>query len=165
MIERYSRKEIKSIWEDYNKYSIWLKIELAAAEAMEKYKIIPRGVTKKIKSKAKINVKRILQIENKVKHDVIAFLTSITEQAGIKARYLHKGMTSSDVLDTCFNLQLKQSGQILLKDIDYLLSCIKRQALKHKHTLCIGRSHGIHAEPITFGLKMLSFYQEFFETK
>ena len=113
MIERYSRKEIKYIWEDYNKYSIWLKIELAAAEAMEKYKIIPRGVTKKIKSKAKINVKRILQIENKVKHDVIAFLTSISEKAGKEARYLHKGMTSSDVLDTCFNLQLKQSGEIL----------------------------------------------------
>tara|TARA_B100001121_G_scaffold81070_1_gene71852 strand:- start:1008 stop:2306 length:1299 start_codon:yes stop_codon:yes gene_type:complete len=165
MIERYSRKEIKSIWEDYNKYSIWLNIELAAAEAMEKYKIIPKGVVKKVKSKAKINVKRILQIENKVKHDVIAFLTSITEKAGKEARYLHKGMTSSDVLDTCFNLQLKQSGKILLKDIDYLLSSIKRQALKHKNTLCIGRSHGIHAEPITFGLKMLSFYQEFLRNK
>ncbi len=165
MIERYSRKEIKSIWEDYNKYSIWLNIELAAAEAMEKYKIIPKGVVKKVKSKAKINVKRILQIENKVKHDVIAFLTSITEKVGKEARYLHKGMTSSDVLDTCFNLQLKQSGKILLKDIDYLLSSIKRQALKHKNTLCIGRSHGIHAEPITFGLKMLSFYQEFLRNK
>ena len=92
-------------------------------------------------------------------------MTSISEKAGKEARYLHKGMTSSDVLDTCFNLQLKQSGQILLKDIDYLLSCIKRQALKHKHTLCIGRSHGIHAEPITFGLKMMSFYQEFFRNK
>jgi len=165
MIERYSRKEIKRIWEDYNKYSIWLDIELAAAEAMEKFKIIPKGVSKKVKKKAKINVKRILEIENKVKHDVIAFLTSITEKVGNEARYLHKGMTSSDVLDTCFNLQLKQSGEILLKDLNQLLISIKRQALKHKYTLCMGRSHGIHAEPITFGLKMLSFYQEFFRNK
>ena len=165
MIERYTRKEIKSIWEDKNKYSIWLEIELAAAEAMEKLKIIPKGVSKKVRSKAKINVKRILQIEEKVKHDVIAFLTSITEKVGKEARYLHKGMTSSDVLDTCFNLQLKQSGQILLKDIDQLLVSIKRQALKHKYTMCIGRSHGIHAEPITFGFKMLTFYQEFLRNK
>ena len=165
MIERYSRKEIKSIWEDQNKYRIWLDIELAAAEAMEKLKIIPKGVVKKVRSKAKINVKRILQIEDKVKHDVIAFLTSITEKSGKEAKYLHKGMTSSDVLDTCFNLQLKQSSKILLKDIDQLLTSIKRQAIKHKFTLCIGRSHGIHAEPITFGLKMLTFYQEFLRNK
>ena len=165
MIERYSRKEIKSIWDDYNKYSIWLDIELAAAEGMEKLKIIPKGIVKKVKSKARINVKRILQIEEKVKHDVIAFLTSITEKVGNEARYLHKGMTSSDVLDTCFNLQLKQSGKILLNDIDQLLISIKLQAIKHKYTLCIGRSHGIHAEPITFGLKMLTFYQEFLRNK
>ena len=165
MIERYSRKEVKKIWEDYNKYSIWLEIELASAEAMEKLRIIPRGVVRKVKSKAKINVKRISQIEEKVKHDVIAFLTSITEKVGKEARYLHKGMTSSDVLDTCFNLQLKQSGEVLLRDIDSLLTSIKRQALRHKFTLCIGRSHGIHAEPITFGLKMLSFYQEFIRNR
>ena len=165
MIERYSRKEIKDIWEDKNKYKIWLDIELAAAEAMEKLKIIPKGVVKKVKSKSKIKVKRILEIEEKVKHDVIAFLTSITEQAGKEARHLHKGMTSSDVLDTCFNLQLKQSGEILLKDIDILLATIKKQAVKHKHTLCIGRSHGIHAEPLTFGLKLLTFYQEFLRNK
>ena len=161
MIERYTRKEIKNIWDDYNRYTIWLDIELAAAEAMEKLKIIPKGVTKKVRSRAKINPKRITQIENKVKHDIIAFLTSISEKAGKEARYLHKGMTSSDVLDTCFNLQLKQSGEILLKDIDELLRSIKKQAIKHKFTLCIGRSHGIHAEPITFGLKMLTYYQEF----
>jgi len=165
MIERYSRKEIRSIWEDYNKYSIWLDIELAAAEAMEQLKIIPKGVVKKVRAKAKINVKRILQIEDTVKHDVIAFLTSITEKAGKEARYLHKGMTSSDVLDTCFNLQLKQSGEILLKDINQLLHSIRKQAIKHKYSLCIGRSHGIHAEPITFGLKMLTFYQEFLRNK
>ena len=165
MIERYSRKEVKRIWEDFNKYSIWLEIELAAAEAMEKLKVIPKGVVKKVKSKAKINVIRIQQIEEKVKHDVIAFLTSITEIAGKEAKYLHKGMTSSDVLDTCFNLQLRQSGKILLKDLDQLLISIKHQALKHKYTMCIGRSHGIHAEPITFGLKMLTFYQEFLRNR
>ena len=165
MIERYTRKEIKNIWEDYNRYSIWLNIELAAAEAMERLKIIPKGVVKKVRSKAKINPKRILQIENKVKHDIIAFLTSITEKAGKEARYLHKGMTSSDVLDTCFNLQLKRSGEILIKDINQLLQSIKKQAVRHKFTICIGRSHGIHAEPITFGLKMLSFYQEFLRNK
>ena len=165
MIDRYSREELKSIWSDYNKYSLWLDIELAAAESMEKYRIIPKGVSKKVRAKAKINPKRILEIEKKVKHDVIAFLTSITEKAGKEARYLHKGMTSSDVLDTCFNLQLKQSGEILIKDLDTLLSSIKKQATKHKFTVCIGRSHGIHAEPITFGFKMLSFYQEFVRNK
>ena len=165
MIDRYSRKEIKSIWEDKNKYSLWLKIELAAAEAMEKNNIIPRGVSKKIKSKARINVKRILQIEDKVKHDVIAFLTSISEKVGNDGKFLHKGMTSSDVLDTCYNLQLRQAGQIILKDIDLLLSSIKKKAIKHKYTICIGRSHGIHAEPITFGFKLLTFYQEFLRNK
>ena len=165
MIERYSRKEMKGIWEEENKYNLWLKIEIVAAEAMEKFKIIPSGVAKKIKLKAKINVKRIHQIEKKVKHDVIAFLTSINEKVGKEARHLHKGMTSSDVLDTCFNLQLKQSGEILLRDLNILLTSLKKQSLKHKFTLCIGRSHGIHAEPITFGLKMLTFYQEFLRNK
>ena len=165
MIERYSRKELKIIWSDENRYKIWLEIELAAAEAMEKYKIIPKGVVKKVKSKAKINVARILKIEESVKHDIIAFLTSITENVGKEARFLHKGMTSSDVLDTCFNIQLKKSGEILLDDIRILLTTIKKQAIKHKKTLCIGRSHGIHAEPITFGLKMLTFYQEFLRNK
>ena len=161
MIERYSRKELKQIWEDQNRYKIWLEIELAAAEAMEKLKIIPRGVVKKVKSKSKINVKKIVSIENKIRHDVIAFLTSITQRTGKEGRFLHKGMTSSDVLDTAFNLQLKQSGLILLNDIEKLLKSIKKQSIKHKYTLCIGRSHGIHAEPTTFGLKMLTFYEEF----
>ncbi len=165
MIERYSRKELKSIWDEQNKFTLWLRIEIAAAEAMEKYQIIPKGVAKKVKAKSKINVRRILEIEKNVKHDVIAFLTSITEKVGKEARYLHKGMTSSDVLDTAFNLQLKQSGEILLKDLDALLSSIRKQAIKHKFTLCIGRSHGIHAEPITFGLKLLSFFQEFKRNK
>tara|TARA_Y100000590_G_scaffold404304_1_gene491685 strand:+ start:328 stop:1620 length:1293 start_codon:yes stop_codon:yes gene_type:complete len=165
MIDRYSRKELRTIWSEENKYKIWLNIEIAAAEAMEKYKIIPKGVSSIVKKKARIKVKRIHDIEAKVKHDIIAFLTSITEQAGIKARYLHQGMTSSDILDTAFNVQLKQSGEILLKDINKILSILKRQAKKHKFTPCIGRSHGVHAEPITFGLKLASFYEEFKRNK
>ena len=165
MIERYSREEIKKIWQDQNRYKIWLEIELAAAQAMEKFKIIPKGVYKKVKSKSKIDVNKILKIEGKVRHDVIAFLSSIMERSGKEGRFLHKGMTSSDVLDTCFNLQLKQSGEIILKGIEDLLSSIKKQSVKHKFTLCIGRSHGIHAEPTTFGLKLLTFYAEFSRNK
>ena len=165
MISRYSRKELTNIWSEENKYQIWLDIEIAAAQAMEKLGYIPRGVSSIVKKKGKINVKRIHTIETKVKHDVIAFLTSITEKAGIKARYLHQGMTSSDVLDTGFNIQLIQSGKILLKDIDKILTVLKKQAKKYKLTPCIGRSHGIHAEPITFGLKLASFYEEFKRNK
>ena len=165
MISRYSRKELTNIWSEENKYKIWLDIEIAAAQAMEKLGYIPRGVSSIVKKKGKINVKRIHAIETKVKHDVIAFLTSITEKAGIKARYLHQGMTSSDILDTGFNIQLIQSGKILLKDIDKILTVLKKQAKKYKLTPCIGRSHGIHAEPITFGLKLASFYEEFKRNK
>ena len=161
MIERYSTKELREIWLDRNRYGLWFKIEIAAAEAMEKFKIIPKGVVKKVKSKSKIDVNRITNLEGKVRHDVIAFLTSITERVGKEGSFLHKGMTSSDVLDTCFSIQLKQSGSIILKDIENLLKSIKKQAIKHKYTLCIGRSHGIHAEPTTFGLKLLTFYEEF----
>ena len=137
MIERYSRKQLTDIWSEQNKYQIWLDVEVAAAEAMEKLGQIPKGVASVVRKKAKINVKRIHQIESKVKHDVIAFLTSVTEKAGIKARYLHQGMTSSDVLDTCFNLQLKQSGEIILNDINELLQSIKKQAIKHKYIIKI----------------------------
>ena len=165
MISRYSRKELTSIWSEENKYKIWFNIEIAAAQAMEKLGYIPKGVSLQVKKKGKINVKRIHSIESKVKHDVIAFLTSITEKAGIKARYLHQGMTSSDVLDTGFNIQLVQSGKILLKDIDQILNVLKKQAKKYKLTPCVGRSHGIHAEPLTFGLKLASFYEEFKRNK
>ena len=161
MIKRYSRKELTDIWSEENKYKIWLNVEIAAAQAMEKLGKIPKGVSSIVRKKAKINVKRIHQIESKVKHDVIAFLTSVTERAGIKARYLHQGMTSSDVLDTSFNIQLVQSGKIILKDLDQILRVLKKQAKKYKYTPCMGRSHGIHAEPITFGLKLASFYEEF----
>ena len=165
MIKRYSRKELTDIWSEENKYKIWLDVEIAAAQAMEKLGQIPKGVSSVVRKKARINVKRIHQIENQVKHDVIAFLTSVTEKAGIKARYLHQGMTSSDVLDTSYNIQLVQSGKIILKDLDQILKVLKKQAKKYKFTPCMGRSHGIHAEPITFGLKLASFYEEFKRNK
>ena len=165
MIKRYSRKELTDIWSEENKYKIWLDVEIAAAQAMEKLGQIPKGVSSIVRKKARINVKRIHQIESKVKHDVIAFLTSVTEKAGIKARYLHLGMTSSDVVDTSFNIQLVQSGKIILKDLDQILKVLKKQAKKYKFTPCIGRSHGIHAEPITFGLKLATYYEEFKRNK
>ncbi len=161
MIKRYSRKELADIWSEENKFKIWLDVEIAAAQAMESLNQIPKGVSSIVKKKTRINVKRIHQLESQVKHDVIAFLTSVTEKAGIKARYLHQGMTSSDVLDTSFNIQLVQSGKIILRDIDKILKVLKKQANKYKFTPCMGRSHGIHAEPITFGLKLASFYAEF----
>jgi len=165
MIERYSRKEIKKIWEEENKYKIWLEIEITAAQAMEKYKIIPRGISSKVRRKARINVERIHKIESKVHHDVIAFLTSITEKVGKEGKFLHQGMTSSDILDTTFNIQLKKAGEIINKDIDEILKVLKNKSLKYKKTVCIGRSHGIHAEPTTFGLKLASFYEEFKRNK
>jgi len=165
MIERYSRKEIKNIWDEKNKYQIRLDIEIAAAQAMEKLKIIPKGVALKTRRKARIDVNRIHEIEKKVHHDVIAFLTSVTEKVGTEGKFLHKGMTSSDILDTCFNVQLVQASKILDKDIDAILNVLKKKSLKYRNTICIGRSHGIHAEPTTFGLKLASFYEEFKRNK
>ncbi len=165
MIKRYSRNEIAKIWDEKNKYQIWLNIEIAAAQSMEKFGIIPKGVASKIKKKAKINVDKIHKIESKVKHDVIAFLTSITEKIGNEGKYLHKGMTSSDILDTSFNLQLVQASKILSKDIDEILRILKKKSFKYKNTICVGRTHGIHAEPTTFGLKLTSFYEEFKRNK
>ena len=153
------------IWEPMNKFKIWLDIEIFAAQAMEKYKIIPRGVAAKVRKKSIINIKRIDDIEKKTKHDVIAFLTSIAEKVGPEAKYLHQGMTSSDILDTCFNLQLKQAGKILIQDIDKILKTLKAKSNKYKNTITIGRSHGIHAEPVTFGLKLATYYAEFKRNK
>ena len=161
MIARYSRKEIKKIWDEKNKYQIWLDIEIAAAQAMEKLKIIPKGVSSKVRKKASINVERIHKIESNVHHDVIAFLTSINEKVGPEGKFLHKGLTSSDVLDTCFNIQLVQASKIIDNDIEQILKTLKKKSFKYKKTICIGRSHGIHAEPTTFGLKLASFYEEF----
>jgi len=165
MIERYSRKEIKKIWEEKNKYQIWLDVEIAVAQAMEKFNIIPKGVAAKVRKKAKINIERIHKIESKVHHDVIAFLTSINEKVGTEGRFLHQGLTSSDVIDTSFNLQLVQSSKILDKNINAILKVLKSKSLKYKKTTCIGRSHGVHAEPTTFGLKLASYYEEFKRNK
>ena len=165
MVPRYSRKEMVEIWSDISKYSIWLDIEIHALEGMEKVGIVPVGTAKVVKEKAKFDSKRIDEIEVEIKHDVLAFLTNISESVGPEARFIHQGMTSSDVLDTCLNIQLKRAGELLLKDMDLLLSSIKSQALKYKKTICVGRSHGIHAEPTTFGLKMLQAYAEFSRNK
>jgi len=165
MIPRYSRDIVTNIWSQESKYKIWLDIEIYAAEAMEKYKIIPKGVAKKVRKKSKINVKRIDDIEKITKHDVIAFLTSVAEKVGPEAKFLHQGMTSSDVLDTCFNIQLQKAGTILLEDLNQILKTLKQKAFKHKNTICMGRSHGIHAEPITFGLKLATYYEEFKRNK
>ena len=161
MIPRYSRPSMTEIWSDSNKYKIWLDIELYACEAMEQLGTVPKGTAKKVRSKSKININRINKIEREVKHDVIAFLTSVAEYAGPPARFLHQGLTSSDVLDTAFNVQLSNSSILIEKELSALLKAIKKIAIKHKQTVCIGRSHGIHAEPTTFGIKMASFYEEF----
>jgi len=165
MISRYTRKEISNIWSQENKYKIWLDIEVYASEAMEKAKIIPKGISNSIKKKARVNISRIENIEKQVKHDIVAFLTSISEKVGESAKFLHQGMTSSDVLDTCFNIQLVKSGKILIRDMDKLLKTLKKKSIKYKNTPCIGRSHGIHAEPTTFGLKLLTAYAEFFRNR
>jgi adenylosuccinate lyase len=148
------------IWSPENKYQKWLDVEILACEAMAKLGKIPKRSLKNIKDNVSINVGRIDEIEKTTKHDVIAFLTSLTEKVGEDGRFIHMGMTSSDVLDTAFAVQLKEAAEILLEDIDKLLLVLKRRAFENKNTLMIGRSHGIHAEPITFGLKMALWYQE-----
>lgn len=160
MIPRYSRGKMVSIWSPENRYQKWLDVEIFACEAMVKLGNVPASAIKTIKEKAAIDVARIDEIEKITKHDVIAFLTSITEKVGEDGRFLHMGMTSSDVLDTSFAVLLKEAAELLLDDIDQLLAVLKRRAFEHKETLMIGRSHGIHAEPITFGLKMAVWYQE-----
>jgi adenylosuccinate lyase len=160
MIPRYSRPELTAIWDPENRFKIWLEIELLAAEAWAKLGKIPKDIPDQIRKKAKFDVARIDEIEKTVKHDVIAFLTNVNENVGPDGRYLHWGLTSSDVLDTCFSVQLKQASEVLLKDLDQLLDVLKKRALEHKKTPMIGRSHGIHAEPTTFGLKVASWYAE-----
>tara|TARA_B110000858_G_scaffold151250_1_gene172219 strand:+ start:1739 stop:2242 length:504 start_codon:yes stop_codon:yes gene_type:complete len=161
MVPRYSRKEMVDIWSDDSKYSIWLDIEVYALEGMEIVGIVPKGTAKIVREKASFESKRIDEIESEIKHDVLAFLTNISESVGPEARFIHQGMTSSDVLDTCLNIQLKKAGELIIKDLDNLLISIKSQALKHKRTICVGRSHGIHAEPTTFGLKMCKLMLNF----
>ena len=160
MISRYSREKMTKIWSTENRYQKWLDVEIMACEAMAKLGKIPENSLKNIKQKVAINVKRIDEIEKTTKHDVIAFLTSLTEKIGEDGRFIHMGLTSSDILDTSLAILLKESAEILLEDIDQLLVVLKKKAFEHKNTLMIGRSHGIHAEPITFGLKMALWHQE-----
>jgi adenylosuccinate lyase len=164
MIPRYSRPEMVSIWTPETKFRIWFEIEAHACDALADLGVIPKEAAKKIwdlGGKAKFDVERIDEIEREVKHDVIAFLTHLSEFVGEESRFVHQGMTSSDVLDTCLNVQLVRAADLLLTDIDALLAALKRRAFEYKDTPTIGRSHGIHAEPTTFGLKLAQAYAEF----
>ena len=161
MIPRYSRPEMAAIWEPENKFRIWFQIEAHACDAQAKLGVIPQDAARAVWERGKWEINRIDEIERETKHDVIAFLTNLAEHVGEEARFVHQGMTSSDVLDTCLAVQLSQAADILIKDIDELLAALKKRAYEHKNTLCIGRSHGIHAEPTTFGLKLAGHYAEF----
>ncbi|MBL6785660.1 MAG: adenylosuccinate lyase [Rickettsiales bacterium] len=161
MIPRYSREEMTKIWSDENKYKIWFEIEAYACEALAKQGVIPEAAVKEIWDKGSWNVDKINEIEKVTKHDVIAFLTNLAESIGESSRFVHQGMTSSDVLDTTLAVQLKQASELLLADLDKLLEVLKRRSFEYKDTICMGRSHGIHAEPVTFGLKLAGYYAEF----
>lgn len=161
MIARYTRPEMGKIWTEENKFQKWLDVELAVCEAYAETEKIPSSAWMNIREKARFNVDRILEIEAETNHDVIAFLTNVAEYVGPDSRYIHYGMTSSDVLDTAFALQIVESGNLLLADIQSVLSVLKRRALEFKNTPCIGRTHGVHSEPITFGLKLAVWYSEF----
>jgi adenylosuccinate lyase len=164
MIPRYARPEMTAIWSQETKFRIWFEIEAHATDALAAIGVVPKDAAKTIWEKggaAKFDVDRIDEIERVTKHDVIAFLTHLAEFVGPDSRFVHQGLTSSDVLDTCFNIQLKRAADLLIADVDALLAALKRRAKEHKRTVCIGRSHGIHAEPVTFGLKMAEAYAEF----
>ncbi len=168
MIPRYTRPEMAAIWDPQTRYRIWFEIEAHAADAMAELGVIPKAAAKAIWDKGKhatFDVARIDAIEREVKHDVIAFLTHLAEIVGPQARFVHQGMTSSDVLDTCLNVQLVRAADLLIADVDALMAALKRRAFEHKMTPTIGRSHGIHAEPTTFGLKLAYAYAEFFRAK
>jgi len=160
MIERYSRREMSGLWTDEYRFQTMLEVELLATEALVKEKQVPAAAYKKIRAKAKINVARIRQIEQEVKHDVIAFVTQVGEGIGPESRYLHMGLTSSDVLDTALSVQMVQSADLLIADLEMFLKTIAQLAKKHPNTIMMGRSHGIHGEPITFGIKVAGWYTE-----
>ena len=161
MIPRYSRPAMTRIWAPENYFRIQLDIETYACEAQEQLGVIPEGVAKAVRERGAFEVDRIREIEREVHHETIAFLTNLAEHVGPEARFVHQGMTSSDVLDTCFAVQLKEAADLLLADLDGLLAALKRRAFEHKYTPTVGRSHGIHAEPTTFGLKLAGHYAEF----
>lgn len=161
MIPRYSRPEMVRIWEPENRFRIWFEIEAHACDAQAELGVIPKEAAAAVWARGKWDIARIDEIERETKHDVIAFLTNLAEHVGPEARFVHQGMTSSDVLDTCLAVQMKEASDLLLADLDALLAALKRRALEHKYTPSIGRSHGIHAEPVTFGLKLAGHYAAF----
>ncbi len=161
MISRYTRKEIGAIWTEQNKVQKWLDVELAALDALAHYGVIPKNIPAKVKKRAGFDIERIREIEKVVQHDVIAFLTNLAEHVGPDGRYVHYGLTSSDILDTALALQIKDATEILLRELKKLIAILHDKAAEHKMTIMVGRSHGVHAEPITFGLKMALFYEEF----
>jgi len=161
VIARYTRPEIGNIWTEENKFRKWLDVELAVLEALAEHRFIPRNIPALVRRKVKFNARRILAIERVVKHDMIAFLTNLSESAGPAARFIHFGLTSSDVLDTALALQVREASGVLREDLEELLGVLRRQARRYQNTVMAGRSHGVHAEPITFGLKLAVFYAEF----
>ena len=165
MIERYSRKEMVKIWSQEEKFNIWFQLEAHACDAQAELGVIPKKSAEIIWEKGKFDINKIDDIEKTTKHDVIAFLTNLAEYIGEDARFIHQGMTSSDILDTTLSIQLRNASDILLNDINQLLETLKKRSFEHKHTITIGRSHGIHAEPITFGLKLAGYYAEFKRNK
>ena len=165
MIERYSRKEMVKIWSQEEKFNIWFQLEAHACDAQAELGVIPKKSAEIIWEKGKFDINKIDEIEKTTKHDVIAFLTNLAEYIGEDARFIHQGMTSSDILDTTLSIQLRNASDILLNDIDKLLKTLKKRSFEHKNTVTIGRSHGIHAEPITFGLKLAGYYAEFKRNK
>ena len=165
MIERYTSPELKKIWSEENKYNVWLMVEIAATEALAELKQVPKEALQKVKEKAKFSIERIEEIDKEVHHDVIAFLTCLTESIGPEGRFLHLGMTSADLVDTSFSILLKQAGEEITLGLTKFLLTLKNKALEYKSTICIGRTHGVHAEPTTFGLKVLSFYDELTRAK
>jgi len=165
MIPRYTRPDMAAIWETDNKFRIMLEVETLAAEIQEDIGMIPKGVAKALRERGNFNATRIDEIEREVKHDVIAFLTNVAEYVGDEAKFMHQGMTSSDILDTTFAVQLQQSSNILLADLDKVMAAFEKRIIEHKDTITIGRSHGIHAEPTTFGVKLAGHYAAFKRAK
>ena len=161
MIPRYSRPQMAALWSEETKFGVWLEIEIHACDALAKLGTIPKSAATAIRRRGKFDAARIADIESRTRHEILAFLTNLAEYVGPDARFVHQGMTSSDVLDTCLAVQLTRATDILLGDIDRVLAALKRRAREHKTTPCIGRSHGVHAEPTTFGLKLAGFYAEF----
>ncbi|MCC6641652.1 MAG: adenylosuccinate lyase [Deltaproteobacteria bacterium] len=160
MIDRYSRPEMRALWTDSAKYGRWLEVELAVCDVLAERGTIPAKAAETIRAKAGFDAARVDEIEREVRHDVIAFLTNVSEHVGPDARWVHFGMTSSDVLDTALALQIKAAGVLLLAGVDRVVAALRRRALEHQHTPCVGRTHGVHAEPTTFGLKLLVFHEE-----